>query len=108
MKRLKGGTRLGPCRVCRRAGDSNVNGIGRSAFGAVNGEPHPVTGSVVVLAVAHVYDERPEAASLLNLAVLCQRYHNRHDAKGRQQRRKARREAERGQGVLWAEGPEGR
>lgn len=51
--------------------------------GAHNGEPHPVTGSKVVLTAAHVFDHRPEAASLLNLAALCQRCHNRHDAKMR-------------------------
>lgn len=58
--------------------------------GAAHGEPHPVTGSMVVLTTAHVYDDRPEAASLLNLAALCQRCHNRHDSKARHQRRKAR------------------
>jgi hypothetical protein len=36
--------------------------------GAENGKPHPVTGSRVVLTVAHVFDERPEAAGLMNLA----------------------------------------
>ena len=71
--------------------------------GAENGKPHPITGSRVVLTVAHVFDERPEAASLLNLAALCQRCHNRHDAPGRQQRRKARIEARAGQKLLWAE-----
>lgn len=50
---------------------------------AENGKSHPVTGSKVVLTAAHVYDHRPEAASLLNLAALCQRCHNRHDAKMR-------------------------
>lgn len=55
--------------------------------GAVHSEPHPVTGSQVVLTTAHVYDERPEASSLLNLAALCQRCHNRHDAAGRAARR---------------------
>lgn len=49
--------------------------------GAKNHEPHPVTGSHVVLTVAHVYDRRPEAASLLNLAALCQRCHLNHDRK---------------------------
>lgn len=49
--------------------------------GAVHGEPHPITGAKVVLTTAHVFDHRPEAASLLNLAALCQRCHNRHDAK---------------------------
>jgi hypothetical protein len=47
--------------------------------GAVHGEPHPLTGSIVVLTTAHVHDDRPEASSLLNLAALCQRCHNRHD-----------------------------
>lgn len=48
--------------------------------GAAHGEPHPITGGKVVLTTAHVHDHRPEAASLLNLAALCQRCHNRHDA----------------------------
>jgi len=58
--------------------------------GALNGKPHPITGSLVVLTAAHVFDHRPEAASLLNLAGLCQRCHNRHDAKMRAEHRKAR------------------
>lgn len=49
--------------------------------GAVHGEPHPITRSIVVLTTAHVFDDRPEAKSLLNLAALCQRCHLRHDAK---------------------------
>jgi 5-methylcytosine-specific restriction endonuclease McrA len=69
--------------------------------GVKNGEPHPVTGSRVVLTVAHVFDERPEAASLLNLAALCQRCHNRHDAPGRQARRRARAEERSGQRQLF-------
>lgn len=47
--------------------------------GAENRKAHPVTGSLVVLTVAHVYDDRPEASSLLNLAALCQRCHLNHD-----------------------------
>ena len=43
------------------------------------------TGAVVVLTAAHVYDKRPEACGLLNLAALCQRCHLRHDAKDRAQ-----------------------
>ena len=67
---------------------------------AENYQPHPVTGSKVILTVAHVYDDRPEAASLLNLAALCQRCHNRHDAPGRQARRKERLLKESGQLTL--------
>ena len=74
--------------------------------GARNGEPHPVTGSRVVLTVAHVHDHRPEACRLLNLAALCQRCHNRHDAKGRARRRRERRERESGQLLLWGDNTE--
>ena len=34
-----------------------------------------------MLTTAHVHDRRPEAASLLNLAALCQRCHLNHDRK---------------------------
>ena len=34
---------------------------------------------VIVLTVAHLYDHRPEAANLLNLAALCQRCHLLYD-----------------------------
>ena len=47
--------------------------------GARNHEPHPATGSHVVLTTAHVYDRTPGAAGLLNLAALCQRCHLNHD-----------------------------
>ena len=55
---------------------------------AENGKPHPITGSKVVLTVAHIFDHRPEAANFLNLAALCQRCHNRHDASIRAKGRK--------------------
>jgi len=48
--------------------------------GVEHGKPHPLTGSMVVLTTAHVYDHKPEASSLLNLAALCQKCHNSHDA----------------------------
>ena len=53
--------------------------------GAENGQPNPATGSKVVLTTAHVFDHRPEASGLLNLAALCQLCHNRHDAKMRRE-----------------------
>lgn len=65
--------------------------------GAGHGEPHPVTGSKVVLTTAHLHDDRPEAASLLNLAALCQRCHNGHDARDRARRRRERLARESGQ-----------
>lgn len=65
--------------------------------GCENYQPHPVTGSKVVLTVAHIHDDRPEASSLLNLAALCQRCHNRHDAKDRLRCRRERQETESGQ-----------
>ena len=68
--------------------------------GVANGKAHPVTGSKVVLTTAHVFDEAPEAASLLNLAALCQRCHNRHDAPGRRERMRRRLEAASGQLIL--------
>jgi hypothetical protein len=71
--------------------------------GAANRVPHPVTWGLVVLTVAHVFDERPEAASLLNLAALCQRRHNRQDGP-RRQRLRARRGAESGQTLLGLSG----
>ena len=68
--------------------------------GSENGKPHPATGSKVVLTTAHVFDHRPEAASLLNLAALCQKCHNSHDAKMRREGRKQRAELESGQHAL--------
>lgn len=50
--------------------------------GADNYFPHPVTGSRVVLTVAHIYNKRPLSADFLNLKALCQRCHfrlDRHD-----------------------------
>jgi hypothetical protein len=64
---------------------------------AAHGKPHPITGSIVILTTAHVFDDSPKACSLLNLAALCQLCHNRHDMKARAQRRRLRRIKESGQ-----------
>lgn len=61
--------------------------------GAKHGEPHPLTGAIVVLTCAHVYDDDPAACSLLNLAALCQRCHNRHDMAARRAGTRERRRA---------------
>ena len=56
---------------------------------AENGEPHPVTGSKVVLTVAHL-DHQPENIERANLRAWCQRCHNTYDAPYRQRNRAAR------------------
>ena len=70
--------------------------------GAEHGKAHPVTGSLVVLTTAHVYDDRPEASSLLNLAALCQKCHNGHDMKARAAGRRERAEAASPQARMFA------
>jgi hypothetical protein len=46
---------------------------------AANGQPHPETGSRVVLTTAHL-DHQPENCSLVNLRHWCQRCHLAYDA----------------------------
>lgn len=48
--------------------------------GAVNGEPHPVTGGRVTLTTAHIHNPDPADVRDENLAALCNSCHNRHDA----------------------------
>ena len=57
--------------------------------GANNYQPHPVTGSKVVLTVAHL-DHTPENSSLLNLMAMCQRCHHRYDSEHRRETRMRR------------------
>ena len=67
---------------------------------AENYQPHPVTGGNVVLTAAHIFDMRPEKASLLNLAALCQKCHNTHDAPFRRANRLKREAAENPQIIM--------
>lgn len=61
---------------------------GRCEFcGAKNYEPHPITGSLVILTIAHL-DHQPENCDLSNLRALCQLCHNRYDAPSRAWRRR--------------------
>jgi hypothetical protein len=55
---------------------------------AVNGQPHPVTGSRVVLTTAHL-DHVPENCGHENLRHWCQRCHNTYDAPHRRANRKS-------------------
>ena len=59
---------------------------------AANGEPHPETGSKVVLTTAHL-DHVPENCDLANLRHLCQRCHLTYDAKHHEQTAYATRRA---------------
>lgn len=47
--------------------------------GIENGRTHPVTGSKVILTVAHL-DHQPENCEPGNLLAMCQRCHNNYDA----------------------------
>lgn len=69
--------------------------------GAVNGVPHPVTGSQVVLTVAHL-NHRPEDCREENLRALCQRCHNRYDGPMRRAGIVRRQRAGQGQ-LTWTE-----
>ena len=69
-------------RIRTRAGDQCEGVPGHPPCGARNGERHPLTGSVVVLTVAHL-DHQPENCADENLRALCQRCHNRYDQKFR-------------------------
>lgn len=59
--------------------------------GAENYKPHPITGSKVVLTVAHL-DHQPENCSPDNLRALCQKCHNTYDAPHRAAGRKFRKQ----------------
>lgn len=61
---------------CECEGECGQDHAGRCA--ALNGEPHPVTLSRVVLTVAHL-DHIPEHCGDDNLKAMCQRCHNRYD-----------------------------
>jgi hypothetical protein len=68
---------------------------------AMNGEPHPITGSKVVLTVAHVHDPDPMNCSDENLAALCQRCHLAHDRPHHIAKAKANRRARKAVGDLF-------
>jgi hypothetical protein len=55
--------------------------------GAKNYEPHPVTGSIVILTVAHL-DHNIKNNSFFNLKAMCQKCHLTYDAKHHARNRK--------------------
>lgn len=74
---------------------------------AVHGAPHPVTGSLVVLTVAHLNhqpEDNGEPGNRPNLKAWCQRCHNTYDMPMRRQGIAERAKAGRADGDLFAEG----
>jgi len=72
---------------------------------ARHSEPHPVTGSLVVLTTAHL-DHQPERCVDGNLMAMCQRCHLAYDAEHHRQTAAATRRAaleSAGQLALWGE-----
>ncbi len=67
---------------------------------AAQREPHPVTGSLVVLTVAHV-DHDPRNSERTNLRAWCQRCHLTHDAELHARNAARTRDRRSGQGRLF-------
>lgn len=67
---------------------------------AEHGKPHPLTGAVVVLTVAHL-DHVPENVDDANLKAGCQRCHNRYDMPKRRAGIRERAHATRAAGDLF-------
>lgn len=65
--------------ILERAGDRCEGSPAYPDCRVANGEPHPVTGSRVVLTIAHL-DHQPENCAPENLRGWCQRCHNTYDA----------------------------
>lgn len=88
--------------ILGRAGDRCEGSPRYPDCRAKNGEPHPVTGSRVVLTIAHrnhvVEDSSPE-----NLAAWCQRCHLTHDAAHHAANARATRRAGKAAGDLFPE-----
>lgn len=69
---------------------------------AEQGKPHPITGSKVVLTVAHL-DHTPENCHRANLRALCQRCHLRYDAEHHRRNSHATRRSAKAAGDLFEE-----
>lgn len=83
-------------RILERAGNRCEGTPMHPDCRAANHEPHPVTGSIVVLTTAHLWDSDPANCDDRNLRTLCQRCHlnwdrSHHLAKQRRNREEKRR-----------------
>jgi len=66
-------------RILARAGHCCEGSPAYPDCRAANGNRHPITGSVVVLTIAHL-DHQPKNCDDGNLRACCQRCHNTYDA----------------------------
>lgn len=90
-------------RIRKRAGNCCEGSPGHyPGCRAQNGMPHPVTGSIVVLTVAHL-DHRPENCADENLRAMCQRCHLTYDAKHHAENARQTRRAKLARGDLFEE-----
>lgn len=86
---------------CRKAANWTCEGSpAYPACRAQGGKPHPVTGSLVVLTVAHL-DHTPENVDRSNLRVWCQRCHLTYDAAHHRANAAATRAAKKASGDLF-------
>lgn len=69
---------------------------------ARNGEPHPVTGSIVVLTTAHLDHDELETTDISRLRAWCNRCHCTYDAKHHAQNARQTRHARKAIGELFA------
>jgi 5-methylcytosine-specific restriction endonuclease McrA len=73
--------------ILERAGNRCEGSPAHRECRAVNHQPHPETGSRVVLTIAHL-DHDPRHNDPHNLAAMCQRCHNKYDAPERAKNRR--------------------
>lgn len=74
--------------ILQRAGNQCEGSPAYPNCRAVNHQSHPVTGSKVVLTIAHL-DHTPENCDIANLRAWCQLCHNTYDAPHRAANRRA-------------------
>ena len=98
-KRIRFGRAQGRCECTGHCGVDHVDDPLKAEFDPhdtrceqMHGEANTITGSPVVLTVAHL-DHQPEHNDDDNLLAMCQRCHNRYDAPNRREgiRQRARR-----------------
>jgi len=98
-KRYPANWRVIRAQILERAGGCCEGGPHYPNCRARNHAPHPVTGSRVVLTIAHL-NHTPEDCEPSNLLCLCQRCHNSLDAPMRAKNAAATRRAKRSRGQM--------